>query len=109
MIEAARARAASGSAILKGSVYVDLGHIRCCELLPNASDANKRSCRAAIAASLNMLPRGGHLNTGWKELRDNGLVIVEGGCARLSDLFDPPAPASKEAPDDGRDDHRLID
>ena len=52
--------------------------------------------REDIAHRLGMEPRGGHWNTGWKELRDNGLVIVEGGSARLSDLFDPPAPVSKK-------------
>ena len=51
--------------------------------------------REDIAHQLGMEPRGGHWNTGWKELRDNGLVIVEGGSARLSDLFDPPTASRK--------------
>ena len=43
--------------------------------------------RSAIAAGLGMQPRGGHWNAGWKELRDNELVEIDGDVARLPDLF----------------------
>ena len=43
--------------------------------------------RTAVAEDLGIQPRGGHWNAGWKELRDNGLVVVEGDTARLSELF----------------------
>ena len=43
--------------------------------------------RAEIAADLGIQPRGGHWNAGWKELRDNGLVTMNGERAQLSELF----------------------
>lgn len=43
--------------------------------------------RTALAEALNMQPRGGHWNAAWKELRDNGIVTIEGNVARLTDLF----------------------
>jgi hypothetical protein len=43
--------------------------------------------RAAVAEDLGLTPRGGHWNAGWKELRENGLVTLDGEIARLSDLF----------------------
>ena len=58
--------------------------------------------REDIAHQLGMEPRGGHWNTGWKEMRDNGLVIVEGGSARLSDLFNPQAPLLPSLPSASR-------
>ncbi len=52
--------------------------------------AKRPMTRAAIAEDLGMQPRGGHWNAGWKELRDNGLVAIEGELAQLSDLFITP-------------------
>lgn len=43
--------------------------------------------REQIAARLDMQPRGGHWNAAWKELRDNGIVEMDGSVARLSELF----------------------
>ncbi|MCX5516183.1 hypothetical protein C3941_19525 [Kaistia algarum] len=42
-----------------------------------------------IAEQLGMQPRGGHWNAAWKELRDNGIVTINGNIARLTDLFAP--------------------
>ena len=47
------------------------------------------SRREIIAERLGMQPRGGHWNAGWKELRDNDIVRVEGDVARLTELFQP--------------------
>lgn len=44
----------------------------------------ERHAREEIAAELGMQPRGGHWNAAWKELRDNGLVEVDGPRARLN-------------------------
>ncbi len=45
--------------------------------------------RDDIALHLGMQPRGGHWNAAWKELRDNGIVTINGDIARLTDLFVP--------------------
>ncbi|KRE15655.1 hypothetical protein ASE66_12480 [Bosea sp. Root483D1] len=47
--------------------------------------------RTAIAADLGMKPQGGHWNAGWKELRDNHVVRIEGQRATLTELPSPGA------------------
>lgn len=47
--------------------------------------------REDIAFHLGMQPRGGHWNSAWKELRDNGIITIDGDVARLTDLFHPRA------------------
>lgn len=49
--------------------------------------AGGRAARTALAHELGMKPSGGHWNAGWKELRDNGIVTVEGDVAQLTELF----------------------
>lgn len=46
--------------------------------------------RADIADNLGVKPQGGSWNTGWKELRDNQIVVVgSDDTARLTSLFQP--------------------
>lgn len=45
--------------------------------------------QAKVAEVLGVQPRGGHWNTGWKELRDNDVLTVRGGTAELTELFRP--------------------
>lgn len=45
--------------------------------------------QTAVAAALDIQPRGGSWNTAWKELRDNEIVRVSGGNAELTELFQP--------------------
>lgn len=52
--------------------------------------------RQAIAVALSMQPRGGHWNAGWKELRDNALVVDEAGTVRLADVFEVRPAAMRE-------------
>lgn len=52
-------------------------------------DLGGRCERGFVAANLGMQPRGGHWNAAWKELRDNGIVTVEGDVATLTELFQP--------------------
>ena len=47
----------------------------------------QRQTREEIAEALGMQPRGGHWNAAWKELRDNGLVEVNGPTARLNSVI----------------------
>lgn len=53
------------------------------------SQADGARSRDSIAHNLSMQPRGGHWNAAWKELRDNGIVTVDGGVAQLTELFRP--------------------
>ncbi|MCX5495421.1 hypothetical protein OSH11_11945 [Kaistia dalseonensis] len=43
----------------------------------------RQGSREWIAEQLGMQPRGGHWNAAWKELRDNGLVEINGTTVRL--------------------------
>lgn len=43
--------------------------------------------RAEVARRLGMQPRGGHWNAGWKELRDNEIVTLDGEKVTLSPIF----------------------
>ncbi|MEY9248373.1 hypothetical protein [Bradyrhizobium elkanii] len=45
--------------------------------------------QAKVAEVLGVQPRGGHWNSGWKELRDNDVLTVRGGTAELTELFRP--------------------
>ncbi|MCP1852891.1 MULTISPECIES: helicase HerA domain-containing protein [unclassified Bradyrhizobium] len=45
--------------------------------------------QAEVAEVLGVQPRGGHWNSGWKELRDNDVLTVRGGTAELTELFRP--------------------
>lgn len=52
-----------------------------------ASTASGRASKGELADALNVKPRGGHWNTGVKELRDNGVVTVSGDELILTELF----------------------
>jgi hypothetical protein len=43
--------------------------------------------RETVAEGLGMQPRGGHWNTSWSQLRNNGLVSFNGDQAELTELF----------------------
>ncbi|WP_027578406.1 DUF87 domain-containing protein [Bradyrhizobium sp. Ai1a-2] len=45
--------------------------------------------QAKVADVLDMQPRGGHWNSGWKELRDNDVLTIRNGIAELTELFRP--------------------
>lgn len=47
------------------------------------------STKQNIADRLGLVPKGGHWNTGWKQLRDNGIVSLSGDVATLTELFHP--------------------
>jgi uncharacterized protein len=47
----------------------------------------RHATKDGIAKALDMQPRGGHWNAGWKELRDNDIVEFSGDVVRLTSLF----------------------